>query len=138
MILAFEIIGMLILIIEVVATSSNIRTRKFDGRNQRWGKYYLWAWIIGIPLVALSVFIWYPTKGIHGQNYRIYGMPFVACVFDEKGADYVGIMTPVFMAANAIVWLLFPQLFVWVWDIISRKRSVAKNGLTNASRGTRD
>jgi len=77
----------------------------------------------------------YPVTGNHGQKYILLGIPFVAAAFDDKGADYVSFLTPVFMAANAVFWLLLPQFFLWVWQKIMQRQ---KGGITTGSTADRD
>jgi hypothetical protein len=117
------IIGLLFFILEIIIFPTNLRTRKAYNTSQRWRQVYRWAWIIGLLLAVSSVFMRYPAKGNHGQQYILIGIPFVAAAFDEKGADYVSSLTPVFMAANALFWLLLPQLFMWGWQLIRKQES---------------
>ena len=59
--------------------------------------------------------MFYTVYGDDGQRYRIFGIPFPAFAFDERGHDYVGCISIPFMALNVMFWLFFPHFPLWMY-----------------------
>jgi hypothetical protein len=126
-----QVIGLVLLILEIWAVIVNARIwRQFDKSDKR-RKYYILAWVIGIPFGIASVFMCYPTSVNHGQQYKTIGIPFLAAAFDENGADYVSPLTPILMGVNFTFWLLFPQLYIWVKWINIKRNQTLKDSIAN-------
>ncbi len=128
---AMQLVGLVVLILEIWVTAVNIKAKKQTAGPLKGQKHYVLAWLIGIPLGIASVFMWYTTQGNQGQQYKIIGIPFLAAAFDEKGADYVSPITPIFMGANFIFWFLIPQLFFWGKELGSKRKRTKRDAITN-------
>jgi uncharacterized membrane protein HdeD (DUF308 family) len=109
---SLQIVGVLLLLLEIRAVVCNIQMRK--EKSEDWQKAYRKSRIVGVVLGFSSIFMTYPTRGTHDQLYKIIGIPFMAGAFDEKGADYVSVLTPLIMGINIIWWVLLPELYVWL------------------------
>ena len=68
---------------------------------------------MGILLGIGSYFLWYPLEGGEDQ-YRVFGIPFMAYAFDQNGRDYVGALTMPAILLNFLVWSFLPQVFFWL------------------------
>jgi len=100
------IAGIAILIASVTCSILNLKRYK---KKDLSGKKYILLGVLGLLAGCVSIFIEYP----YSDEYKIAGFPFAAAAFQktEHGwIDYVGVMTPVFMAANFICWALLPQV----------------------------
>jgi len=126
-----NLVGLGVLIFEIWATIKNIKARRQIEKTDKRRKYYLLAWLIGISLGIASAFMWYPTQGTHGQQYKIIGIPFAAAAFDEKGADYVSPLTPILMGINFIFWFLTPQLYIWGKRLGGKRKRTTPDSITN-------
>ena len=126
-----QLVGLGVLILEVWATFVNIKARGKTEKPDKWRKYYFLAWLIGIPLGIASAFMWFPTQGNHGQQYKIIGIPFIAGAFDENGADYISPLTPVLMGINFIFWFLTPQLYLWRKGLRNKRKMTSPKVITN-------
>ncbi len=113
---AMELLGLAIFITEIVSAIKNIKFKKATVMKSTWKRSYWWSWAVGIPLAVSSVFMIYKITSDSGETYSIIGLPFFAGAFNSKGADFVSPLTPLFMLANIIFWLLIPQLYMWVWS----------------------
>ena len=126
-----NLVGLGVLIFEIWITIKNIKARGQIENTDKRRKYHLLAWLIGIPLGIASAFMWFPTQGNHGQQYKIIGIPFTAAAFDEKGADYVSPLTPILMGMNFILWFLTPQLYIWGKRFGSKRKRHTPDAITN-------
>jgi len=65
--------------------------------------------------VVLGVASW-PLTGAMSYPYadgRAAGVPFMAAYFDARGLDYVGAITLLSVAGNALFWFLVPQVLLY-------------------------
>jgi hypothetical protein len=116
---SLQIIGILLLLLEIRAVVCNIKIR--NEKSKDWQKAYGQSRIIGVVLGFSSIFMTYSTPGTQDQLYKIIGIPFMAGAFDEKGADYVSVLTPLIMGLNFIWWVLLPELYVWLKGKIQKR-----------------
>lgn len=94
----------------------------------RWRAAWRLRWPIGLVLGAASLFMFYPVYGTEDQMwYRVFGVPFPAFAFDERGHDYVGGLSLPMMALNCVVWLFFPH-FVFLGARIVGHKTTGKLG----------
>ena len=116
------IIGIIILVASV--TFSILNLKRYKTRELAWKRYILLL-VLGLLLGVLSIFVTYP----YSEEYKIVGFPFAAAAFQktEHGwIDYVGTMTPVFMAANFVCWALLPQVLEFCFSLCRRKLNGSK------------
>jgi len=52
---------------------------------------------------------------INGERFKVLGIPFLMMMLDKDGKDYVGSITIPSFFANMVVWLLIPNLVLWLW-----------------------
>ena len=113
MVLALALIGVALLGASVWAWHKN-RRLTISTMPALWRAAWCWRWLIGLVLGVGSFFLRYPLEG-GGNNYIVYGVPFMAYAFDQHGHDYVGPLTMPALIFNCVTWAMLPQLFLWVF-----------------------
>ncbi len=96
-----------------VALYRNRITTKSMATNTTWRLAYRWRLLFGFVLAIASTFIWYPIS-IHGEQFKALGVPFQIMLFDAAGKDYIGLLTMPSFFANVMIWLLVPDLVLWL------------------------
>lgn len=119
-------LGVVLIVLEVVASRSNRRFAVGQSSESRWLLLYRWRLPIGVPLAIASAFVSYPLTG-GGEQYQISGFPFLVMAIDQRGWDYVGLMSIPFFVVNSLIWLFLPTLGLWVW---SRRRKPGAKSVT--------
>jgi hypothetical protein len=121
-------LGLLVLFAGPIAFVKNWRTALTASAPAPWLRLYWWHWFV-LPVlgVAAYYFTWSST-GIDGERIRILGFPFPAAAFDSHGADYLGPLTLPSLFANAVAWMLIPDICLYVW-----RRIVLRRNLTNGA-----
>ena len=112
MISLFMLLGALSLILSSAAWRANSKMAAAGRGGPSWRTLYRFWWIPALCLGVGSFFIAYPYST--SARYTVHGFPFPAYAFDESGSDYVGVLTPVFMALNFVCCGLFPQIVLWL------------------------
>lgn len=87
----------------------------------KWRFVWRLRWLIGFVLAVASILMFYPVHGDDGQWYRIFGIPFPAFAFDERGHDYVGCTSIPFMVLNFVLWLFFPHFPLWMYTRVWKR-----------------
>ena len=108
------IVGFMIVVLETIAFWQNRKFAKFTPRESAWQRVYRWRYALGFLLAVASNFLWYPSL-INGERFKVVGLPFVVALFDQAGRDYVGTLTVPSFLADFVVWLLIPDLLLWIW-----------------------
>jgi hypothetical protein len=114
-------IGVVLLLAELWASIFLFRKLRAPSVGPKWKRAALILLVVGLPLAIASAFIEYP----YGNDYRVYGLPFTAAVFERSGngwRDYVSPLTGVFVIMNGIVFFLLPQLVLGVIVFTKRNR----------------
>ena len=112
-------IGVLLLAVEAFATWKNRRLAQRATSAKRWCLFYRWRYVGGAILAVASVFMGYPMY-VDAERYWVVGVPFFVAAFDSSGTDFVGPFTVPLLVANAVVWLLFPNLLLWCWAVMKK------------------
>jgi hypothetical protein len=115
MYIAIFCLGVVLIVLEVVASRSNRRFAVGLPADSRWLMVYRWRFPIGVPLAIASAFVSYPLTG-GGEQYQVSGFPFLVMAIDQRGWDYVGFMSIPFFVVNCLIWLFLPTLGLWVWS----------------------
>jgi hypothetical protein len=108
------VVGFLVLGLETIALLRNRIIARSAPRHSAWSRIYRWRFLLGFLLGVASLFIWYPSV-YPGDRFKVFGIPFVFMLFDQAGKDYVGSLTFPSFLADMIVWLLIPDLVLWLW-----------------------
>ena len=116
MIVTFLVLGVLLLVAEVVAARGNRRALGTGKFTARWRWLYKWQLAFGLLLAIGAACISYTTSGGDDQ-YKVWGIPFIAFAIDQRGWDYVGPLSALAFILNGIVWLLFPAFVLWLWRL---------------------
>jgi hypothetical protein len=107
--------GFIIVVLETIALWQNRKFAKLTPRDSAWQRVYRWRYLFGLVLAVASTFLWYPSL-IDGERFKVVGLPFVIMLFDQAGKDYVGTLTFPSFLADIVVWLLIPDLSLWLWS----------------------
>ena len=109
------------LLVMVWLATRHLRGLLKSGRlPQCWRRRRKVAFVIGALLVLTIPWQAYPL----GKGTAL-GFPFFAAWFDERGRDFVGLITLPALLGNAVVWFLVPQA---VLAFFARKRSGLDGG----------
>lgn len=100
--------------LETTALWQNRKFAKLTPRDRAWQRVYRWRYLFGLVLAIASTFLWYPSL-INGERFKVVGLPFVIMLFDQAGKDYIGTLTIPSFLADIVVWLLIPDLLLWIW-----------------------
>jgi hypothetical protein len=122
------ILGVLLLGAEVIAVRVNRRTLSSGSFTSRWRWLYKWQLAVGLALAIGAAFISYPASGGSDQ-YKVWGVPFIAFAIDQRGWDYVGPLSALAFILNGVAWILFPAFVLWLW----RLRQSLTQGTPNKS-----
>jgi hypothetical protein len=107
------ILGVILIALEVLASQSNRHVAAaLPSSHSRWRFAYRWRFLVGVPLAVASAFISYPLSGGEDQ-YQVHGFPFMVMAIDQRGWDYVGILSVPFLVLNGLIWLFLPSLVLW-------------------------
>ena len=106
--------GFMILALETIALWQNRKFARLTPRESAWQRFYRWRYLLGLALAVASTFLWYPSL-INGERFKVVGLPFVVALFDQAGKDYVGTLTIPSFLSDFVVWLLIPDLLLWIW-----------------------
>jgi hypothetical protein len=106
------------------------KIKKEDSKPPYFKKLYLASMILGVMLGASSIVLCgamvYPMPDKKGRMGRIAGIPFPVAYFDYRGSDYVGTISIVSTAGNALFWLYSTQNFVALYALLWRKYGKTK------------
>ena len=116
MIVTFLILGVLLLVAEIVAVRVNRRTLSSGSFTSRWRWLYKWQLAVGLALAVGAAFISYPASS-GGDQYQVWGVPFMAVAIDQRGWDYVGPLSVIAFILNGVAWLFFPAFVLWLWRL---------------------
>jgi hypothetical protein len=105
-------LGIGLVALEIVASKKNKYTAVASPPESRWLRAYRWRYLIGAPLAIASAFVSYPLSSGE-DDYRITGFPFLVMAIDQRGWDYVGLLSLPFLVINALVWLYLPSIALW-------------------------
>jgi len=108
------VVGFLVLGLETIAWLQNRTIARSTQRRAPWRRIYRWRYLLGFVLGVASTFVWYPSM-INGERFKVLGIPFLMMMLDKDGKDYVGSITIPSFFANMVVWLLIPNLVLWLW-----------------------
>src|ERR1041385_7792180 len=108
------IVGFLVLGLETIALLQSRTIAQSTLSHAVWRRVYHWRYLFGFVLGLASTFVWYPSM-INGERFKVLGIPFVMMMLDGAGKDYIGSLTFPSFLANMIVWLLIPDLVLWLW-----------------------
>jgi hypothetical protein len=115
MVLALMVIGVVVLATSIWAWRKN---RKVVVANMPplWRAFWRWRWVIGVALGVGSYFLRYPLDGTT-DRYMVHGVPFMSYAFDQRGHDYVGLLTMPALLLNFVTWAMLPQLVFWAFTL---------------------
>jgi hypothetical protein len=108
------LVGFIVVALETIALWQNRKFAKLMPRERAWRRVYRWRYLLGLVLAVASTFLWYPSF-FNGERFTVVGLPFVIMLFDQAGKDYIGTLTIPSFLADIVVWLLIPDLLLWLW-----------------------
>jgi hypothetical protein len=123
--IAFAIVGVVLLGLSIWAWRQN--RAKVPDLPSPWMRLWTWRWVIGCAIGVAGFFIRYSADG-GGDHYTVYGLPFFSYAFDQRGDDYVGVLTIPAVILNFVTGALLPQLLFWLYT----KRRSRRNDGANA------
>jgi hypothetical protein len=118
-IVAFLIVGILLLAAEIYAVRQNRKSVAEAKYSTRWRAFYRWQLAIGVPLAVAAAFISYPVSG-GTDRYKVSGIPFIVLAIDQRGWDYVSPFGVLSLLLNFVAWVLMPALALWGWSVLTR------------------
>jgi hypothetical protein len=121
MYVAIFVLGVVLIVLEVLASRSNRRfSEALTSPQSRWHSAYRWRFLVGAPLAVASALVSYPLSGGEDQ-YQVHGFPFMVMAIDQRGWDYVGFLSMPFLVINGLIWLFLPSLVLWAWARSSKR-----------------
>jgi hypothetical protein len=114
------IFGVGMIVLEALASRSNRGFAATARPESTWHLVYRWRYLVGAPLAVASAFVSYPLSGSEDQ-YQISGFPFMVMAIDQRGWDYVGILSVPFLVLNGLLWLFLPSLGLWAWSRVAKE-----------------
>ena len=110
---AITFLGLLLVAAEWAAARHNAASQRSGLARPIWLALFRYKAWVGLPLGVAVVFVSYSVAD-GGPVHGVIGIPFPAIFLDATGRDYVGIFTPVAIAANVHVGYKLPELLLWM------------------------
>ena len=85
-------LGVILIVLEVLASRNNKRIAATSLPGSRWLLMYRWRHLAGAPLAIASAFVSYPLSSGE-DHYQITGFPFLVMAVDQRGWDYAGFLS---------------------------------------------
>jgi len=120
--IAIAIIGLILLGLSAWAWRQN--RARVPALPVFWMRVWTWRWVIGCAIGVAGFFLHYSADG-DGDHYTVYGVPFFSYAFDQRGWDYVGVLTVPAIIFNFITSALLPELFFWLYAKQLARRNVS-------------